>query len=259
MIQYNTLNIKLSNSQLNKLKSGINNGTEVTLKISSNVVGDSNDENSFLHKLLSTNTQVSKLRKDFENNSSANIKLSKTQLHKIGQSEGFLGRLLGSLLKTRLPLIGNILEPLGKSVLIPLGLTAAAAAAAATNAAIHKKIFGSGNITLIISNKEMNDIMKIIKSFEEPGLLIKGVSETIKNEAKEQKGGFLGMLLHTLGARLLGNLLTGKGAIATIQVHERSETLATRLTCLDEVQSGQAKLQLEQVRIFNAASSFNKF
>ena len=256
MIQCNTLNIKLSNSQLNKLKSGINNGTEVTLKISSNVVGDSNDENNFLHKLLLTNTQVSKLRKDFENNSSANIKLSKTQLYKIGQSEGFLGRLLGSLLNTGLPLIGNILEPLGKSVLIPLGLTAAAAA---TNAAIHKKIFGSGNITLTISNKEMNDMMKIIKSFEEPGLLIKGVSETIKNEAKEQKGRFLGMLLDTLGARLLGNLLAGKGAIATIQGRERSETLATRLTCLDEVQSEQAKSQLEQVRIFNAASSFNKF
>ena len=94
MTQYNTLNIKLSNSQLNKLKSGIKNNTEGTLKISSNVVGDSNDENNFLHKLLLTNTQVSKLRKAFSNNSFANIKLSKTQLHKIGQSGGFLGRLL---------------------------------------------------------------------------------------------------------------------------------------------------------------------
>ena len=83
MTQYNTLNVKLSNSQLNKLKLGIKNNTEVTLKISSNVVGDSNDENNFLHKLLLTNTQVSKLRKAFVNNSSANIKLSKTQLHKI--------------------------------------------------------------------------------------------------------------------------------------------------------------------------------
>ena len=65
--------------------------------------------------------------------------------------------------------------------------------------------------TLIISNKEMNDIMKIVKSLKESGLLIKDVSETIKSEAKEQKGGFLGMLLGTLGASLLGNLLTGKG------------------------------------------------
>ena len=90
MTQYNILNVKLSNSQLNKLKSGIKNGTEVTLKLSSNVVGDSNDENNFPHKLLLTNTQVPKLRKVFANNSSTNIKLSKIQLHKIGQSRGLL-------------------------------------------------------------------------------------------------------------------------------------------------------------------------
>ena len=111
-------------------------------------------------------------------------------------------------------LIGNVLIPLAKSVLIPLGLTAAASA---TDAAIHKKMFGSGNTTLKISNKEMNDIMKIIKSLEESELLIKGVSETIKIEAKEQKGGLLSMLLGTLSISLLGNLLTGKGAIATSQ------------------------------------------
>ena len=81
MTQYNTLNVKCSNSQVNRLKSGIKNGTEVTLKILSNVVGDSNDENNFLHKLLLTNTQVSKLSKAFPNNSSGNIKLSKTQFH----------------------------------------------------------------------------------------------------------------------------------------------------------------------------------
>ena len=83
-------------------------------------------------------------------------------------------------------LIRNVLKPLAKSVLTPLGL----AAAAATDAAIHKKIFGSGNTTLIISNEEMNDIMKIIKSLEESGLLIKSVSKTIKNKAKEQKKDF---------------------------------------------------------------------
>ena len=82
-------------------------------------------------------------------------------------------------------LIRNVLKPLAKSILTPLGL-----AAAATDAAIHKKIFGSGNTTLIISNEEMNDIMKIIKSLEESGLLIKGVSKTIKNKAKEQKKDF---------------------------------------------------------------------
>ena len=86
MTQYNFLNVKLSNSQINKLKSGIKNGTEITLKLSSNVIGDSNDVNNFAPKLLLTNTHVSKLRKAFANNSSANIKLSRTQLHEIGQS-----------------------------------------------------------------------------------------------------------------------------------------------------------------------------
>ena len=89
------------------------------MKLSSNVVGDSNDENNFPLKLLLTNTQVSRLCKAVANNSSANIKLSKTQLHKVGQSRGFLGRLLVLLLKTGLSLIKNVLKPLAKSVLIP--------------------------------------------------------------------------------------------------------------------------------------------
>ena len=94
-------------------------------------------------------------------------------MHKKGQSGGFLCRLLGPLLKTGLPLIGNVLKPLAKSILIQLGLIAAAAA---TNTAIHKKMFGSCMTTLTISNEEMNDIMKIVKSLEESGLLIKGVN-----------------------------------------------------------------------------------
>ena len=110
----------MSSSQLNKLKSGIKNGIKVILKIFSNVVGNSNE--------------VSRLRKAFTNGSSSNIKLSKTQLHKIGQSGWFLGRLLGPLTKTGLLLIGNIIKLLAKSVLVPLGLTAAASA---TDAAIH--------------------------------------------------------------------------------------------------------------------------
>ena len=136
MTQYNTLNVKFSNSQLNKLKSGIKSGTEVTLKIYSNVVNNSNHKNNFPYKLLSTNTQGSRFCKAFANGSSVNIKLSKTQLHKIGQSGGFLGRLLGQLLKTGLLLIGSVLKPSAKIVLIPSGLTAAASA---TVAAIHKK------------------------------------------------------------------------------------------------------------------------
>ena len=102
----------------------------------------------------------------------------------------------------------NVLKELAKSVLIPLTLTAA------TDAAIHKKMFRAG-LTAIISNEEMNDIMKIVKSLEESGLLIKGVSKTIKNEAREQKGEFLGMLLCFLGTSLLGNLLIGKETIRT--------------------------------------------
>ena len=104
-------------------------------------------------------------------------------------------------------MIKNVIKPLAKSVLIPLGLTAAASAA---DAGIHKKILGSGNnITLIISNDEINDIIKIVKSLEDSGVLLKGVTETVHNKVKEQKGGFLSILLGTLGASLLGNLLTG--------------------------------------------------
>ena len=129
----------------------------------------------------------------------------------------FLGSLLGPLLTTGLPLIKNVVKLLAKSVLIPLGLTALASAA---EAGIHKKILGSGNnnnTILIISNDEMKDIIKIVKSLEDSGLLFKGVSETIQNEAKEQKRGFLNMLLGTLGASLLGNVLAGKEVIAKRQ------------------------------------------
>ena len=136
------------------------------------------------------------------------------------QSRGFLGRLLGPLLKTGLPLIKKTFKPLAKSVLIPLGLTVAAKA----DAGIHKKILGSGrghsssalynhpsSATLIISNNEIEDIIKIVKSLEDSGLLLKGVTETVQNEAKEQKRGFLSMLLGTLGENLLGNMLADKG------------------------------------------------
>ena len=152
MTQYNMLNVTLSNSLLNKLKSAIKNGTGVTLNLSSNIIVDSNDEKNFPHKFLLTNTQVLRIPKAFANNFSAIIKLSKTRLHKIGQSGRFLGRRLERLLKTGLPLIQNVLEALARSVSIPLGLTAVASA---TDAAIHKKIFGSGFTILIISNKEM--------------------------------------------------------------------------------------------------------
>ena len=182
------------------------------------MVSDSNDNTNFRHELLLTNRQVANIRKAFANHSSIDIKLSKTQLSKMIQSGGFLGKLLGRLLKTGLPLMKKVIKPLVKSVLIPLGLTAAASAA---DAGIHKKILGSGhnNTTLIISNDEMDDILKIVKSLEDSGVLLKGVSETIQHEAKEQRGGFLSMLLllDTLGASLLDDILSkglsGKGVI----------------------------------------------
>ena len=99
-------------------------------------------------------------------------------MHKVQKSRGVLGGILGPLLKTGLPLIGNILRSLARSVLIPLGSTAAAAVA--TGATIHKTMFGSGNTKLIICNEKMKDIMRIVKSLEKSGVLRKGVSEKIK-------------------------------------------------------------------------------
>ena len=157
------------------------------------MIGD--NETNFPHKLLLTNRQVANLRKAFANHLSTDIKLSKTQLSKMIQSGGFIGRLLGPLLKTGLPIIKNVIKSLAKSVLTPLGLRAAASAA---DAGIHKKILGSGRhssslvlcpplrdalrntTTLIISNSEIEDIIKIGKSLEDSGLLLKGVTETVQ-------------------------------------------------------------------------------
>ena len=137
MNQYNSLNVKLSNSQLNKLKSVIKNETDVVLKLSVYyMIGNSYDETNFPDKLLLTNRQVANLRRALANHKSTDIKLSKTQLSKMTQSGGFLDRILGPLLKTGLLLIKSVIQLLAKSVLVPLGLTAAASAA---DAGIHKK------------------------------------------------------------------------------------------------------------------------
>ena len=140
-------------------------------------------------------------------------------MHIIGQSERLLGRPLGPLLKTGLPLMKNVLKPLAKSVLIPLGLTATVSA---TDKVIQKKIFWSGMTTFIISNEEMNEIIKIVKSFRESALLKKSVSEAIKNKAKRQRDEFLSMLLDALGASLLVNLLVGKGVMTACKVAIRA-------------------------------------
>ena len=149
MTPSNTLNLKFSNLQLKKLKSGTRNGTQVTLKFSSNEAGGSNDETNFPHKLL-TNTQVSKIREAF----------TEKENHESG---------------------------------------------------MHPLVLANRTISLIISNEEIDDTIRIVRSLKDTGLLIKGVYKTNKNKAKEQKGEFLSMLLGTLDSSALQNLTTGKG------------------------------------------------
>ena len=187
MTQYSSLNVKLSNSQLNKLKSAIKNETEVVLRLSSNMIGD--NETNFPHKLSLTNRQVANLRQAFANYFLTDIKLSKTHLLKMIQSGGFLGGLLGQLQKMELRLIKNVTKPLTKNVLIPLGLIEAASAA---DVGIHKKILGWGHnhslsTTLMISINKIEDIIKTVKSPEYSGVLLKGITETVQNEVKKKK------------------------------------------------------------------------
>ena len=150
------------------------------------MIGDSDYESKFPHKLLLTNRQILSLRKAFANHTSVDIKLSKAQLTKM-EKEGFL-KFLMPLLQSGLPLFKSLVKPLSM-----LGLTAAASA---TDAAINKKILGSdGHTTLITSNDDMQDLLKIVKSLEDSGILLDGITETVKNEVKEQNGSFLSMLL----------------------------------------------------------------
>ena len=157
------------------------------------------NENNLPHELFSTRRQKTKLKNALENNVSTNIKLSKTQIAKIIQSGGFSGSL-----------ISKLAGPSAKNILAPLGITAAASA---TDAKFQKKIHGSGITTLIISNEKMNHIMKVVRALEDSNILVKGITKTVENETKEQKGGFLGMLLASLRTNLLGNILIGKGIV----------------------------------------------
>ena len=150
MNQYNSLNVTF-----NRLKSVIKNETGAALILSSNMIGNPNDETKFPHKLILTNRQVINLCRNGANKSSTDIKLSKTQLFKMIQSSKFLGRLLGPLLNTSLPLMKTVIQLLAKSVLIPLGASAASAA----DVGLHKKILGSGTTKLIIANNKMKEII----------------------------------------------------------------------------------------------------
>ena len=202
MVEYSEVNCKLTNVQLNKLKKAVKSNEGATLRLG--IKNFNKDEHP--HELLLTTRQNTKLRNTLNNNSATDIKLSKAQIKKIMQSGGFLGKLLSKLAG---PLMKVALS-LAKNVLAPLGITAAMSV---IDGSIQKKIHGSwatkgAGVKLIIEQEDMKD-MKNIKALEDSGILLKGVSKTIKNETKEQKGGFLSMLVGTLGASLLGNLLTG--------------------------------------------------
>ena len=205
MVEYTKINVKLTNIQLNKLKKAFKNNEGTTLRL-----GVKNfSKNNLPHELLLTKRQNTKLRNAVINNILTDIKLSKAQIKKIIQSGGFLRYLLGKLAG---PLM-KVATPLAKNVLVPLGLTAAMSA---FDGSTQKKMhgWGAGATTLVIANEDMNDIMKIIEALGNSGILLKGIVKTIENETKEQKGRFLSMLLGTLGASLLGNLLSGgKGIV----------------------------------------------
>ena len=197
MVEYTKVNVKLTNLQLNKLKKAVKSNEGATLRIG---IKNFNKED-LPHELLLTTRQSTKLRNAINNNSATDIKLSTAQIKKLIQSGGFLGKLLSKLAG---PLM-KVPMPLAKNVLAPLGLTAAMSA---IDGSIQKKIHGL-RVKLIIEQEDTNDIMKIIEALENSSILLKGVTKTIENETKEQRGGFLSMLLGTLGASLSGNLLTG--------------------------------------------------
>ena len=201
MVEYSKINCKLTNLQLNKLKKAVKSNEGSTLRLSTK----SFNKDEVPLELLLTTRQNTKLGNALNNNSATDIKLSKAQIKKLIQSGGFLDKLLSKLAG---PLM-KVAMPLAKNVLAPLSLTAAMSA---IDGSMQKKSHGSG-IKLIIEEEDMQDVIKIIKELENSDISLKGVSKTIENEIKEQRGGFLSMLLGTLGASLLGNLLTGKGII----------------------------------------------
>ena len=200
MVEYTKVNVKLTNLQLSKLKKAVKNNDSTTLRI-----GIKNlNKDELPHELLLTTRQSTELRNAINTNIATDLKLSKAQIKNLIQSGGFLGKLLSKLAG---PLM-KVAMPLAKNVLAPLGLIAAMSA---IDGSIQKKMRGEG-VKLVIEQEDMNGIMKIIEALENSGIFLK-VTKTIENETKEQRGGFLSMLFGTLGASLLGNLLTGRKRI----------------------------------------------
>ena len=204
MTEYTKINTKLSDSQLKSIKKAVKNASGLTLRLGYKNIA----EEDAPHELFLTTRQVHKLRNAI--NMSVDIKLSKKQIKTLIQSGRFSGLLLGKLAG---PLM-KVSMPLAKDILTPLGLTAAMSA---IDGSMQKTMRGEGSgeakrsITLTISNNDMNDIMQIIQALEDSGILVKCVTRSVAAQTKEQKGGYLSMLLDTLGASLLGNLLSGRG------------------------------------------------
>ena len=241
MVEYSEVNCKLTNVQLNKLKKAVKSNEGAILRL-----GIKNfNKNERPHELLLTTRQNTKLTNALNNNSTTDIKLSKAQIKKIIQSGGFLGKLLSKLTG---PLM-KVALPLAKNVLAPLGLTAAMFA---IDGSIQKKIRGSG-VTLTIEEEDMKDIMKIIEALENSGILLKGVSKTIENETKEQRGGFLSMLLGTLGASLSGNLLSGGKGI----MRAGEGSITSRAKGKGIVRAGEGSKK--KPKFIVTFSSFNKY
>ena len=175
MVEYERVNLNLSNQQIKKLKEVVKSNNGTILRI-----GNKNfNKADLLHELFLTQTQINKLREKVENYMSTDIKLSKTQINKLIKEGGALGSILARVLP-------KLIKPaisLGKNILAPLGLSAAMSA---TDAAIQKKIHGYGTKTVRFSNKDLDDITKIVKTLEDSDVLMKGITETLKNDIKKE-------------------------------------------------------------------------
>ena len=174
MVQHKKIDLNLTNTQLKRIQDAVKNNNGTTIRLSNKNV----NKNHLIHELYLTQRQMEKIIDKIRNNMSTDKKLSRVQINKIIKE----GRNLGKLLMSFLPKLIKPAISIGKNILAPLGLSAAMSAA---DTAILKKMYGSGNTTLIISNDDMDDLIKIITALEEHDILLKGTSRTIKNETKE--------------------------------------------------------------------------
>ena len=175
MAEYKRVNLKLSSHEIKKLKEAVKSNNGTTLRI-----GNKNfNKADLLHELFLTHKQINKLREKVENNMSTDIKLSKAQINKLIKSEGALGSILAKFL----PKLKKTAISLGKNILAPFGLSAAMSA---TDAAINKKIHGNGTKTVRFSNKDLDDMTKIVKALEDSNVLMKGITETLNNDIKKE-------------------------------------------------------------------------